>query len=703
MPYPQLDLPTGAALQDGKYRIVRKLGQGGFGITYLAMHRAFGEVAVKELFISSGNTQCSRDTKSGRTVIPHFEGDTFLHFKDRFLSEAKTLYNLRDIRGVVKIIDIFEENDTVYFSMDYLNGTKLDDYVRQRYPLSEKESAKLVTDIAEALKKVHDKKVLHRDLKPSNIIVAGNGEITLIDFGIARDYAGDSDSHTHTTFYSPVFSPPEQKIARSRMGTYSDVYSLGAVSYFIYTGKFPQNIEERTADGYTSPDQLNKEIPGHITAAINQSLALKVEDRLSTVQDFLNIFKNNGAVNQETTTLIDPVSVVPPAAWPKAVDTDTVIEKDVETRVDQTQVFDRPYNDNRNDNTIIDTSKPAPPDLSVFDQLIQLLKRVKLVIWIILALLTLVMLLILFYPATPKVTPPAPPPQTEDPQPEPNPQETPAMPDFKVSADPANGSVKVGEQFSTTIALNPKPNPSFEVKIRVNGQSMSVASDGRCQFQIKATQSGTYPCKIVAQVTNPGTGEVREASGEFKYSVISPPPQIVKVEYKFTDIADDAAWAEVLTFGSGAREKKIKFDEVSGSNRPYARKIQQLLETGERPQSIEFSPEQMAGKKIKGTFKFHNLPDKARFSSKIAFAFKAESNSDVMVSGRIYSANRNIREARFNFRKRPNNKYGNISEDLSRFKDQTVYIEIIVTAQNFETTNRVFLVDAKITGTKRNN
>ena len=282
----QLHLPTGALLQDGKYRIVRVLGQGGFGITYLAEHKNFGEVALKELFLSSGSAHCSRENTTQRHVIAHFDRTQFEDFKKRFLDEARTLYRLRDVKGVVKVIDIFEENSTVYFSMEYLEGDKLEEYVKKRKYLSEHEGIKIIESVAKTLSAIHKRNVLHRDIKPSNIIIGREGDTYLIDFGIARSYVEDTE--THTTFHSPRYSPPEQKIAKSRMGTYSDVYSLGATAYFVFTGQPPQSIEERITENYKSPQSLVPNLSDSINETITQSLTIRDRDRIQNMDDLLD-------------------------------------------------------------------------------------------------------------------------------------------------------------------------------------------------------------------------------------------------------------------------------------------------------------------------------------------------------------------------------------------------------------------------------
>jgi serine/threonine protein kinase len=285
-PTQQRHLPEGALLQDGKYRVINVLGQGGFGITYLAEHKNFGEVAIKELFLSSGTAHCSRENTTQRHVIAHFDALQFDDFKKRFLDEARTLYKLRDVKGVVKVIDIFEENGTVYFSMEYLNGDKLEDYVKKRTKLPEKEGIRIIESVARTLAEIHKRNVLHRDIKPANIIVTRAGEAYLIDFGIARSYADDI-ADTHTTFHSPRYSPPEQKIAKVRMGTYSDVYSLGATAYFVFTGTPPQSLEERITEDYQPPQYLVPNLSDSLNETITHSLTIREKERIQTMDDFL--------------------------------------------------------------------------------------------------------------------------------------------------------------------------------------------------------------------------------------------------------------------------------------------------------------------------------------------------------------------------------------------------------------------------------
>lgn len=311
-PLPQRQLPDGTLLQNGKYRIVRQLGQGGFGITYLAWHQVFGDVAIKELFLNSGVAHCSRESTTQRRVVPHFDAVQFQAYKTRFLREAQTLFALRDIHGVVKVLDIFEENDTVYFSMEYLHGEKLEDFIKQRPTLDENEGLQIINALGQTLEAVHRHGVLHRDVKPTNVIMTKDLRPYLIDFGIARSFI-DEVLETHTTFHSLRYSPPEQKISQAPLGTYSDVYALGATAYFVFTGIPPQSVEERTTGDYHPPKHYAPMLPAHIDETITKSLKLRPDERFRTISEFLEALRNGK-------------TAPPPGPKPSADEEKTIIE-----------------------------------------------------------------------------------------------------------------------------------------------------------------------------------------------------------------------------------------------------------------------------------------------------------------------------------------------------------------------------------------
>lgn len=116
----------------------------------------------------------------------------------------------------------------------------MEEYIKRKGRLSEIDGLHLVHALAATLQAVHKMKVLHRDIKPANVIIEKNKEVKWIDFGIARSYI-DEILETHTTFHSPRYAPPEQKIATSKLGAYSDVYALGATAYYIFRRTTPKH------------------------------------------------------------------------------------------------------------------------------------------------------------------------------------------------------------------------------------------------------------------------------------------------------------------------------------------------------------------------------------------------------------------------------------------------------------------------------
>lgn len=235
-------LQPNTTLQGGKYRIERVLGQGGFGITYLATQLSLQrKVAIKEFFMKDF---CSRD-ESTRTMSAPSTGSSKLveQYRKKFIKEARNLARLNHPH-IISVIDVFEENGTVYYVMPYLIGGSLQDYVKTHGTLSEQEAMKYVKQIASALKYMHEElHICHYDVKPANILLDNKGDAVLIDFGISKNY----DASGHQTSTTPIglsegYAPIEQYQQNvEEFSPASDVYALGATLYFLLHGKRPVN------------------------------------------------------------------------------------------------------------------------------------------------------------------------------------------------------------------------------------------------------------------------------------------------------------------------------------------------------------------------------------------------------------------------------------------------------------------------------
>lgn len=304
-------LQKGTRLQNGKYTIENVLGQGGFGITYLAEHTLFGKVAVKELYLNH-NTQMYC-TRQGDNVLPKFETEQFEQFKVKFLDEAKTLVRFKNTKGIVKVLDYFEENNTAYFSMEYINGRTLESIVEMNKEanqpfMDEKMSLEIISQLSSALAVVHQEGVLHRDIKPSNILVDFQGKATLIDFGIARSYI-EGKSQVQTAFYSEGFSAPELKIVNLPKGPFTDIYSLASTLYYCLTSQPAQTADQREMEGFKSPKYLNPRVTKSTNEAVIKAIQLRASERPQSIEDFMDLLQGNQTAPRKSEVTISDEDV----------------------------------------------------------------------------------------------------------------------------------------------------------------------------------------------------------------------------------------------------------------------------------------------------------------------------------------------------------------------------------------------------------
>ena len=235
-------LPAGHQL--GNCRVVRVLGAGGFGITYLCEHARLGvQVAVKEYL---PNEIAVRD---GTAVHPKSAGDRegFEWGLSRFLDEARTLARFEH-PNVVRVRDCFEANNTAYIVMDYEDGEPLDALLERHGTLTEAQLKRVVLPVADGLRQVHAAGFLHRDVKPSNIFVRRSDESpVLLDFGSARQALGRK-SRSMTAIASAGYSPPEQYESQGDQGAWTDIYALSALCHRAITGEAPVEAPRRTGE-----------------------------------------------------------------------------------------------------------------------------------------------------------------------------------------------------------------------------------------------------------------------------------------------------------------------------------------------------------------------------------------------------------------------------------------------------------------------
>ena len=233
-------LKVGTILR-GSYRIDSYLSSGGFGNTYVATNIEFDErVAIKEFFMK-GVTQ--RDDNQTTVSVSNSENhNSFLEQKEKFKKEARRIRQLKN-EHIVAVHDLFEENGTAYYVMDYVDGENLSDRLKRTgKPMTEQEVREIIPQILNALKSVHDAGIWHLDLKPANIMVDKSGKVKLIDFGASKQFNAQKGGATTSTAisYTNGYAPREQMEQNyDKFGPWTDIYALGATLYNLLTNKRP--------------------------------------------------------------------------------------------------------------------------------------------------------------------------------------------------------------------------------------------------------------------------------------------------------------------------------------------------------------------------------------------------------------------------------------------------------------------------------
>ena len=276
-----LALPHGTVL-NGQYIVGRALGQGGFGITYVAQEYKSKElVAIKEYF---PDTIATRLNGTFVSPLSSDREDGFRYGKQCFLEEAQTLAQFIGNPNIVRVHSYFEENGTAYFVMEYIRGVSLQSYVKSRGgSIGWNEAKDILLPIMDALTAVHSKGIIHRDVTPDNIVITKEGTVKLLDFGAARYSIGDK-SRSLDIVLKHGFAPMEQYTRHGRQGPYTDVYAIAATLYYVTTGRLlPDSIDRLEEDTMVLPSALGVAITPLEEEALTMALAVRANDRFQNV------------------------------------------------------------------------------------------------------------------------------------------------------------------------------------------------------------------------------------------------------------------------------------------------------------------------------------------------------------------------------------------------------------------------------------
>ena len=277
---------------NGRYRVCRSLGQGGFGITYLAEDELLGQkIVIKEYFPAA----FARRAEDGSIrIMEETDRADFTEGRNRFLREARILTSLLDVPGVVKAWNYFQENQTAYLVMEYVQGISLRSWLEQNGEVpSFDEALEMLRPVVLALANIHKKGLLHRDITPDNLMVGANGTVKLLDFGSARSYLREKDSEmTQTVLLKSGYAPPEQYDGKSVQGPWTDIYALSATLYEMITGCMPEDaLQRQVRDELLEPSVYGAKItPEQEEHLLKRGLALDERERYTSVREFSSDF-----------------------------------------------------------------------------------------------------------------------------------------------------------------------------------------------------------------------------------------------------------------------------------------------------------------------------------------------------------------------------------------------------------------------------
>ena len=277
---------------NGRYRVCRSLGQGGFGITYLAEDELLGQkIVIKEYFPAAF---ARRADDGSIRIMEETDRAAFTEGRNRFLREARILTSLLDVPGVVKAWNYFQENQTAYLVMEYVQGISLRSWLEQNGEVpSFDEALEMLRPVVLALANIHKKGLLHRDITPDNLMVGANGTVKLLDFGSARSYLREKDSEmTQTVLLKSGYAPPEQYDGKSVQGPWTDIYALSATLYEMITGCMPEDaLQRQIRDELLGPSVYGAKItPEQEEHLLKRGLALDERERYTSVREFSSDF-----------------------------------------------------------------------------------------------------------------------------------------------------------------------------------------------------------------------------------------------------------------------------------------------------------------------------------------------------------------------------------------------------------------------------
>lgn len=287
----QSALPAGTVLKGGNasYTLLKTLGQGSFGITYLAKN-IVDEDEVEQLFCIKEFFMRDINGRESTSVTSSNREGMFDYYKRKFEQESDHLSRLRH-KNIVMVVDAFRANSTSYYVMQYIDGQSLDSLIAAKGRLSTDETVGITRQVGSALSCMHSMGMLHLDVKPANVMMADEKTAILIDFGLSKQYDQNGQPESSTTVGSgtPGYAPIEQ--ANHREGkdfpVQMDVYALGATMLKMLTGQRPPEASDILNFGFPKKELLAVGVTSSVAMVVEKAMAPQQNKRYKTVNDFL--------------------------------------------------------------------------------------------------------------------------------------------------------------------------------------------------------------------------------------------------------------------------------------------------------------------------------------------------------------------------------------------------------------------------------
>lgn len=289
-------LSTGTILV-GRYLVGRCLGEGGFGITYVGYDlKLEAKVAIKEYFLSGGVSRTKEETV---TPVDSKTEAYFIRGRTKFLEEARVLAKFDNDENIVNVRDYYEENNTAYIVMEYLEGIDMNKWLKQNGPQSFETVYEMLCPVMRSLGRVHKEGLIHRDISPANLMLLSNGKVKLLDFGAAREQSIGGE-RSLSVMLKPGFAPEEQYRSHGEQGPWTDIYAICASIYKLITGKSPQpSIDRAFEDKLELPSQLGVQISPAQESVLLKGLAINASDRYKSTEKLCEDFEKNIVVKQK--------------------------------------------------------------------------------------------------------------------------------------------------------------------------------------------------------------------------------------------------------------------------------------------------------------------------------------------------------------------------------------------------------------------